>query len=182
MNRLAPLMSSASGEWQTPLEVLRCVRDVAIDGRITLDPCTTRDNPTGADWICVKQGPLPGDDQRVLVNGIAIDWVIPERPGLIYVNPPYGRAINDWTAKCVEAAALWPSEAEVIALLPARTDTRWWHNDCAPPKSGAVCFWAGRLRFVGAPASAPFPSALVYWGPRKYRFAEVFADRGAIWI
>lgn len=99
--------------------------------------------------------------------------------GLIYVNCPYGRTIGRWTAKCRNEAE---EGAEIIALLPARTDTRWW-RDCTPPRSArAVAFLRGRLRFVGAPAGAPFPSCLVYWGPRKYRFADAFADAGAIWI
>lgn len=49
MNRLAPLMSSAKDDWQTPAEVLELVRKV---GPIVLDPCTTVDNPTGAALIC----------------------------------------------------------------------------------------------------------------------------------
>lgn len=177
---LAPLMSSAKSDWCTPACVLDRVRAVAP---IALDPCTTRDNPTGAAAICVEHGPMPGDEQigcTIDVDGLAAAWVKLADGGLIYVNPPYGLAIGDWTERCADAGC---DEAEVIALLPARTDTRWWAAACVPPVSAqAVCFWRGRLRFVGASASAPFPSCLVYWGQRKFRFADAFADAGAIWM
>jgi site-specific DNA-methyltransferase (adenine-specific) len=175
-------MSSAKSDWQTPAEVLDRVRRVAP---IALDPATTRDNPTGAAVICVEHGPMPGDAEVVLVDGLAEgrNWQFPgpglPEEGLIYVNPPYGRDIWRWTGKC-----RWEGihGAEVIALLPARTDTRCW-EDCTPPDAAqAVCFWRGRLTFVGAPNCAPFPSCLVYYGPRKFRFADAFADAGAIWI
>jgi hypothetical protein len=174
-------MSSGSGDWQTPACVLERVRKV---GPIALDPCTTRGNPTRAFSICLERGPRPGDDDRVHIDGLAVAWVdalaAGKLDGLVYVNCPYGRAISQWTKRCNAGAA--EDGLEIIALLPARTDTRWW-RDCTPPvHAQAVCFWAGRLRFVGAPASAPFPSALVYWGPRKHRFADAFADVGAIWI
>lgn len=188
LSNLAPLMTSAKSDWCTPAEVLDRVRRVAP---IALDPCTTRDNPTGAAVICVEHGPMPGDAENVFVDGLnpMLSWEawshesdMPRCPavtGLVYVNPPYGRSIGAWTSRCLLEAR---DGAEVIALLPARTDTRWW-RDCTPPhEAQAVCFWRGRLRFVGAPASAPFPSALVYWGARKFRFADVFADTGAIWM
>lgn len=65
----------------------------------------------------------------------------------------------------------------VIALLPARVDTKWfryaWEAD-------ALCFWYGRLTFLGAEANAPFPSVFAYWGKHRYRFAAAFADAGKI--
>lgn len=183
MNRLAPIMSSAKSDWRTPAEVLELVRKVAP---IALDPCTTVDNPTEARAVMTL------DYAEAIPDGLDCEWVggdglkhtwenvAARLGGLIYVNPPYGRDIWRWTEKCAEARA---AEVDVIALLPARTDTRWWQDDCVPPDAAdAVCFWRGRLTFVGAPAPAPFPSALVYWGPNKYRFADAFAARGAIWL
>lgn len=46
----------------------------------------------------------------------------------------------------------------------------------------AVCFWRGRLSFVGSPGPAPFASALVYWGENPHRFIDAFHGAGAIWI
>jgi hypothetical protein len=177
--------SSDRSDWQTPDEVLERVRRVEP---IALDPCTTADNPCRAKAICVP----PGEAGKyasvevgceMVVDGLASPWsrMASRAGGLIYCNPPYGRDIWRWLEKCVEAG--WEDEAEVIALVPARTDTSWWQRYCSPPEPAyAVCFWAGRLTFKGAPAPAPFPSALVYWGPRRFRFAEAFASAGRIWL
>lgn len=162
--KLKPMMSSAktggSDAWQTPDNVLQLVRQV---GPIVLDPCTTKLNPTGAQYIVT-----------VVDDGLLGNW---DLGGLVYVNPPYS-AVRAWMACCREEAHVG---AEIIALVPARTDTRWFQDNCAPPLSSAVCFWRGRLKFVGAPQSAPFPSALVYWGPRADLFCGIFYTKGRIW-
>lgn len=159
----AVLHSSARHDWQTPVDVLELVREVADDGRIALDPCTTPDNPTGAEeWIA------PPDD------GLAEPWT---SHGLVYVNPPYGRALPLW----VDHAA-WSAKrcGEIVMLTPARPDTRWfrvlWHS------ADALCFWSGRITFVGAEHSAPFPSLVSYWGPAPYRFASVLEQRGCVQV
>jgi site-specific DNA-methyltransferase (adenine-specific) len=59
----------------------------------------------------------------------------------------------------------------VCCLIPARPDTAIWHKEifrCA----SEIRFLKGRVRFVGAAAGAPFPSALVIFGqdtPQKVR-------------
>lgn len=173
-------------DWQTPAEVLELVRRV---GPIALDPCTSPDNPTGARHWCIQWPDSPAADgpavswdapEECHADGLTLPWDDLAAGGLVYVNPPYSRGnLGRWAARCHSAALCG---AEVIALVPVDTSTGWWHDYCAPPKSQAVCFYRGRLRFVGAPGPAPFASALVYWGPRRFRFADVFADAGAIWI
>lgn len=160
-NHLTPLMSSARGDWQTPDCVLERVRKVAPIG---LDPCTSPENPCGADYCST---PLLGGD------GLLADWTAFHAPGrLVYCNPPYGRGIGAWVEKCHDE---YMRGGEVIALLPARTDTRWFPWDAV-----AICFWRGRLTFKGAPAPAPFPSAVVYWGQRYWAFNDAFCDVGKI--
>lgn len=173
MTSLAPLMSSAKSDWRAPDVVLDLVRQV---GDIALDPCTGLDNPVAASAYCVSPTDWDGDP-AVVVDGLRADWLALSGGGLVYVNPPFGRGVDAWMLRCLATGA---TGGECIALVPARTDTKW-HRFCAPPASRAVCFWAGRLTFVGAPGPAPFPSAIVYWGPRRHRFAEVFSSRGAIW-
>jgi hypothetical protein len=79
------------------------------------------------------------------------------------MNPPYGREIGKWIAKA--AASAHSGDATVVSLLPARTDTAWWHEHVQPILAakvpGQVVFIRGRLRFEGAPSSAPFPSCVV---------------------
>lgn len=74
------------------------------------------------------------------------------------MNPPYGRTIGAWMRKAYEESL---KGAVVVCLVPARTDTAWWHDYAA---KGKVRFLRGRLKFEGAKANAPFPSALVVFG------------------
>jgi hypothetical protein len=75
------------------------------------------------------------------------------------MNPPYGRVIGKWVKKAYEESL---RGALVMCLLPARTDTAWWHDYCM---RGEVTFLRGRLKFGDAKAGAPFPSALVLFKP-----------------
>jgi len=72
----------------------------------------------------------------------------------IWLNPPYGRVIGEWMAKANREVGLGST---VVCLVPARTDTNWWHNYCIQHE---VRFIKGRLKF-GNKGSAPFPSAVV---------------------
>lgn len=72
----------------------------------------------------------------------------------VYVNPPYGREIGEWIKKGYE------SKSEIVVmLLPARTDTKWWHDYCM--RAHEIRFIKGRLKFGDSKNSAPFPSCVV---------------------
>ncbi len=73
----------------------------------------------------------------------------------IWMNPPYGREIGKWVKKAYETSLMGDT---VVCLLPARTDTAWWHDYCM---KGEIRFIRGRLKFGGQKNSAPFPSAVV---------------------
>ena len=162
------VFSSAKHDWRTPAVVLDRVRQI---GPIGLDPCGAEGSLVGARITLSLED---GND------GLSADWVqliggLEADPRLIFVNSPYGSEVGRWVAKAVREAR---AGAEIVLLLPARTDARWWQNHVRA--AAAVCFWAGRLKFVGAPSSAPFPSALWYFGSRVAAFREAFADAG--WI
>lgn len=75
----------------------------------------------------------------------------------VWCNPPYGRYIREWVAK---AAAAGDEGAEVVVmLLPARTDTKWFHDYIY--HKAEIRFIRGRLKFGGSKNSAPFPSMIV---------------------
>ena len=76
--------------------------------------------------------------------------------GSCWMNPPYGREIGLWVQKAFESAQ---AGATVVCLLPARTDTQWWHRYVL--KAAEVRYIEGRLKFGGGANSAPFPSAIV---------------------
>lgn len=94
------------------------------------------------------------------------------RRGLWWMNPPYGREIGAW----VRYAKIWRFEESGVCLLPARTDTRWWHNNI--PHASQVVFIKGRLKFGEAINSAPFPSEFVVFGDINQEQREKLASYG----
>lgn len=82
------------------------------------------------------------------VDGLKQEW-----RGVCWCNPPYGRQIGRWVEKAAK------SDATVVMLLPARTDTKWFHEFVLP--IGEITFLRGRLRFGGSKENAPFPSMIV---------------------
>lgn len=156
----AALNSSERMDWQTPDSVLELVRKVGV---IALDPCTVPSNPTGAlEIICER--------------GLESVWFT-DGDGLVYVNPPYGRELPRWVDKTIASSA---DGCACILLVPARTDTRWY--DAAKSAASALCEVRGRLVFRGAPASAPFPSAVFYFGPQPFLFCHVFQSLGRVQV
>jgi hypothetical protein len=131
-------------------------------GAIDLDPCSTgHENPNvPAAWHYAKE-----DD------GLAQKW-----HGRVYMNPPYGRVIGSWVEKLVleYKAGRVP---QAIALLPARTDTRWMARLRDYPR----CFLRGRLKFSGHKNSAPFPSVVVALGCDLGKFVAAFGDIGDVY-
>ncbi|MDC0935064.1 DNA N-6-adenine-methyltransferase [Pirellulales bacterium] len=87
-------------------------------------------------------------------DALAQDW-----KGACFMNPPYGRLIGKFMCKAFEESR---TGATVVCLVPARTDTLWWHKYAM---RGEVRFLRGRLRFGDASNSAPFPSAVVIFRP-----------------
>lgn len=81
-------------------------------------------------------------------DGLSKPW-----KGRVWCNPPYGREIGKWVEKGFRCDA-----ASVVMLLPARTDTRWFHDYCM---KGEIHFIKGRVKFGGAKWNAPFPSMIV---------------------
>lgn len=162
---LSRAATGGSDLWQTPEVVLERVRRV---GDIGLDPCAAPGNPTGARAYCYPEHPHP-----LLRDGLAVTWA--GAIDLAYVNPPYSQ-MKEWAAKAASEAALG---TEIVSLVAARPDSRWFYELCWD-SAQAVCFWKGRLKFVGAPNAAPFPSAVVYHGPRPWAFEAAFNDAGRV--
>jgi phage N-6-adenine-methyltransferase len=81
-------------------------------------------------------------------DGLKQDW-----SGVCWCNPPYGRQIGKWVEKAAK------SDATVVMLLPARTDTKWFHDWILP--FAEIRFVKGRLKFGGAAHNAPFPCMVV---------------------
>jgi phage N-6-adenine-methyltransferase len=144
MSTAAKTERGPTSGYETPKWLVERIR-AALGGEIHLDPCTTKENPTGASRFFAP----PEQD------GILCTWWWAKT---IYINPPYGRTIAHWTDKAIDMLA---TECKVILLVPARTDAAWFQR-LAKAASGVV-FHAGRIQFVtgGKPNDAPFPSAIV---------------------
>lgn len=137
------MYSSKTDEWETPQDFFDKLN---AEFGFTLDVCATEDNAKCISWF--DRG----------ADALTKDWgCIPPESGAAFMNPPYGRVIGQWVAKARETAQ---AGRTVVCLLPARTDTAWWHTHVIGGKA-EVRFCRGRLKFGGSKNSAPFPSAIV---------------------
>ena len=133
--------SSDRMDWETPQALFD---ELNAEYGFTLDPCSTHANAKCENHYTAED------------DGLALPW-----GGVVFCNPPYGRSIGDWIRKCSEEAARCET---IVALVPARTDTRWFHEYIY--HRAEVVFLRGRLKFEtdGKPGgTAPFPSMLVIW-------------------
>ena len=131
--------SSRKKDWATPWEFFRHWN--LLQGPFTLDVCATAENAKCERYFSPEE------------DGLTQEW-----NGICWMNPPYGRVIGQWLGKAV-AEVRERRARRVVCLVPARTDTAWWHDFVLP--RGAATFIRGRIRFEGAEHSAPFPSAVV---------------------
>lgn len=83
--------------------------------------------------------------------------------GRCWMNPPYGYSIHKWVKKAHDSAR--DNNALVCCLLPARTETRWFHDYCV---NGEVTFLKGRVQFSGIGINAPFPNMIVVFYPQLF--------------
>jgi transcriptional regulator with XRE-family HTH domain len=140
--------SSVHGGWTTPPEILEKLYRV-FGSEFTMDPCS----PTSNRRKALVRARVHLTFQE---NGLAHDW-----HGSVYVNPPYGRGLGAWTSKCRMSVETGSAEV-VVALLPARSDTSWWHRDVAGHAD--IVLLKGRLAFGDGTQAAPFASGLACWG------------------
>lgn len=131
--------SSTTDLWATPQKFFDGLADEFTFG---VDVCALPGNAKCTRYFTPEE------------DGLAQDWI-----GVCWMNPPYGREIGKWVRKAFESSQ---GGATVVCLLPARTDTAWWHDYAI---KGEVRFLRGRLKFGGQKNSAPFPSALVIFRP-----------------
>lgn len=127
--------SSKTDLWSTPQDFFD---ELNKEFGFTLDVCATHDNAKCQTYYTIDQ------------DGLAQEW-----EGVCWMNPPYGREIGKWMEKAYESSL---NGATVVCLVPARTDTKWWHEYVM---KGDIRFLRGRLKFGNSKNSAPFPSAVV---------------------
>lgn len=133
------LFSRKTDEWETPKDLYQTLD---AEFRFSLDPCSTDINAKCENHYTAKD------------NGLAKNW----GGQRVFCNPPYSK-VREWVQKCYEEAK--KPGTVVVALLPSRTDTRWFHDYILD--RAEIRFIRGRLKFSGAQYNAPFPSIIVIW-------------------
>lgn len=133
------MFSSKTDLWETPQELFDKYDEIY---RFETDVCALPENAKCKRFFTPE------------MDGLKQEW-----SGVCWCNPPYGRQIGKWVEKAVK------SFATVVMLLPARTDTKWFHDWCLP--YGKIEFLRGRLKFGGCDNSAPFPSMIVIFEGEK---------------
>jgi phage N-6-adenine-methyltransferase len=131
------MYTSNSEEWGTPQKLFNRLNE---EFNFTLDICASKENAKYHKYHTKEK------------DALKQEW-----GGIIWMNPPYGRQIGNWVKKANEAAR--QGKATVVCLLPARTDTAWWHDYAM--KANEIRLIRGRLKFGDGKGSAPFPSAIV---------------------
>ena len=127
------MYSSKTDLWETPQAFFN---ELDAEFKFTLDACALPENAKCVDFYAPEQ------------DGLIQPW-----RGNVWCNPPYGREIGKWVAKASEESEKC---ATVVMLLPARTDTKWFHDYIYG--KAKIRFIKGRLKFGKSKNSAPFPS------------------------
>jgi phage N-6-adenine-methyltransferase len=157
------LFSSETDLWATPQDFYDRLHS---EFDFELDPCCNAENHKCWKYFTAE------------VDGLAQAWA----PHTTFMNPPYRKpehickpnckkktcakrgyhndayipGTGDWIKKAYEEAQ---KGATVVALIPARTDTEFWHDYVM--KAAEIRLVKGRLSFGDGTDSAPFPSAVV---------------------
>lgn len=139
-----------SDEWSTPEWLFNDLND---EFHFTLDPCSTDDNCKCNHHFTIKD------------NGLIQSW----KNNVVFCNPPYSNC-GAWVKKA--RFEMLNNNVVSVLLLPARTDTKWFHEYIYNMLYTKVFFICGRLRFSGCKQNAPFPSMIVVFDKSFRRFYE----------
>lgn len=134
------MFSSKAMDWATPQSFFDALDQ---EFHFTLDPCANDENHKCDLYFTEAE------------DGLSKDW----SGHTVFCNPPYGKAIKYWVRKCSEEAQ--NPDTTVVMLIPARTDTAYFHDYIYQKQNVEIRFIKGRLKFGDGKNSAPFPSMVV---------------------
>jgi hypothetical protein len=162
-------------DFNTPPWLLGQIRKLDVTYGIGLDPCSNAHSMVQARLA-----------YSVEDDGLAQSW---RGHGLVFMNPPHSTSPNNiepWMMKAynefiTSPPGRWdPRTDQFVGLVPAKTDTAWFHDWAAA--FSVRCFLKGRPRFwhkgVETPGPGKFASMLLYQGPCSGRFMSIFQDYG----
>lgn len=137
------MFSSATDNWSTPQDFFDKLN---AEFHFDLDVCADEINHKCDKYYTKEQ------------DGLTMPW-----KGIVWCNPPYGREIGQRVRKALFASV---GGATVVMLIPARTDTKWFHDYIYKRDNVEIRFVRGRLKFGNSKNSAPFPSMVVIFNPQ----------------
>lgn len=146
------MFSSKTDEWYTPIDFFE---ELDWEFNFDLDPCSTDENAKCKMHYTKKE------------NGLTKDW----SGHNVFCNPPYGRELKYWVKKARVTHLKnirMKKDNVVVMLIPARTDTKWFHDYIYNKNNVEVRFIKGRLKFGGCKNPAPFPSMVVIFRGYKH--------------
>ena len=135
---------SSKQDWETPDELFLPLKH---EFNFTLDAAASKENAKAEIFLTAAE------------DGLSKAWA----PNVTWCNPPYGDSasrISKWVEKAAKEAR---EGATVVMLIPARTNTNWFHDFCLG--EGEVRFIRGRPKFGGAEHGLPQPLAIVVFRP-----------------
>ena len=135
------MFSSKTAQWATPQDFFDKLND---EFNFTLDPCADDVNHKCQKYFTEQQ------------DGLIQDWA----GEIVFCNPPYGREIKHWVKKCFDEVFLGNCPCAVM-LIPARTDTKWFHQYIYKKPNVDVNYIEGQLKFGNSKNAAPFASMVV---------------------
>jgi phage N-6-adenine-methyltransferase len=139
--------TSSDDTWTTPRNFYDRLNE---EFSFSLDAAAMKSSALCDNWFG------PDHDDPNLTDAFVMDWSQYTPSKTVWLNPPYGRSIKNWLNKANYEAT--KRGLTVVCLVPARTDTKWWHDYCIQHE---IRFIKGRLKFGNQKNSAPFPSAIV---------------------
>lgn len=137
--------TSNSDEWSTPQNFFK---ELNNEFNFTLDPCSSDENFKCSNHFTIKE------------DGLSKSW----KNQTVFCNPPYSN-VKEWIKK-----AFFEQKSvggDIVLLVPARTDTKWFHEYVYKKPNVEIRFLKGRLKFGNSRNSAPFPSMLIIFRRNK---------------
>lgn len=133
------LFTSNKEDWETPQNLFDQLNE---EFHFTLDAAASPENAKCEKYFTKED------------DALKQEW----GNNVIWCNPPYGRQIEKFVEKAFYTWLRFPRSV-VVMLLPARTDTKWFHEYIY--NKAEIRFLKGRLHFSNSKNAAPFPSMIV---------------------
>ena len=141
VSRNRAVFSSIHQEWRTPQTLFDRLNS---EFRFTIDVCASPENAKCKRYFTKED------------DALSRDW-----GSRCWMNPPYGPDLKHWMKKAFGESR---RGALVVCLVPARTDTKWFHEYAL--RASEIRFIQGRIRFGEGKGRATFPSIVVVFRPK----------------